>query len=180
MMRNEFYRTFKATTETWRDVVEHSKAKEQYCIDRCRQYLDTTKLVASPRNFNAAKIEMEEHEREEKKLRKLYKKEKGRNSPSPERKLNMEKIKKSDVVDLRDLRTQFKDMVKETFDMTRRSLDESPNSRSFSPLEKRLDDAIKASKLNLIQHHTDVSPERSTISSSKPIYHTAKYRYSAA
>ena len=53
--------------------------------------------MASPRNFNSAKIEMEEQEKEDKKLRKLLKKEKGkgeRNSPSPERKLSIDKLKK--------------------------------------------------------------------------------------
>ena len=70
--------------------------------------METTKLVASPRNFNSAKIEMEEQEKEEKKLRKLLKKEKDRgerNSPSPERKLSIKKMKKSDAVNTRDLRT---------------------------------------------------------------------------
>lgn len=57
MLRNEFYRTFKVTAETWKFVVEHAKAKEQYCIQRCRQYLETTKLIISPRNFNVDKIE---------------------------------------------------------------------------------------------------------------------------
>ena len=116
MLRNEFYRTFKVNGDTWRNVVEHAKAKEQYCIQRCRQYLETTKLVISPRNFNAAKIELQEKEKEEKNLRKLLKEEKGRKkSPSPERKLSLEKLKKSDAVDMRDLRTQFRDMVEDTF-----------------------------------------------------------------
>ena len=60
MQRNEFYRTFKTSPEVWKRVVHHAKAKEQYCLVRCRQYLETTKLVCSPRNFNSTKIKMEE------------------------------------------------------------------------------------------------------------------------
>ena len=42
-----------------------------------------------------------------------------RKSPSPERKLSLEKMKKSEQVDMRDLRTQFKDMVEEVYSKKR-------------------------------------------------------------
>ena len=74
--------------------------------------MGTTKEVASPSNFNTAKIEMDEQRKEEKSLRKLLNKEKDRKSHSPDRKTSMEKIKKTDAVDTRDLRTQFREKVK--------------------------------------------------------------------
>ena len=76
--------------------------------------METTKLVSSPTNFNSAKIEIEEQEREEKRLRKINKTTGDRSSISYENQ-KPQKSKRNDNISTVDIRSQFIGKVIETY-----------------------------------------------------------------
>ena len=45
MPRSEFFRTFKQNVDNWRRLTELAQRKQQYYLQRCKQYLETTKRV---------------------------------------------------------------------------------------------------------------------------------------
>lgn len=125
-------------------------------------------------------------------MRKLLKEEKSKGrSPSPERKMSLEMAKKNDIVDLRDLRTQFRDMVTETYAHQRNSQPEvsmslhTERGRDFSPLSKnrkrsidrKVPETANQSLLGRIHRRTESPEFHRSVSGSKPIYYSAKHRY---
>ena len=43
LTRVDFYRTFKMSTDSWRNAVKNAKSKELEYVKRCRSYLDVNK-----------------------------------------------------------------------------------------------------------------------------------------